>query len=602
MIQESEPVKYPKHLVIIPDGNGRWAQKHGVPILEGHAKGAQTTIDLLEQMERLPIGVITIWGFSTENWSRGEEAFGIMATMQHVIDRKGDDLLEKGMKFKHVGRKDRLPASLLASIEDLESKSGNNVGKTLVLALDYGGRDEIVRAVNQVVGEQVTERSFGDYLDTKGLPDPDLIIRTSGEMRSSGIYPYQGVYAEFVSSPVLFPDFDIKELTRCLNEYSKRQRRFGARLQIDTRSSLDWLKLEETSFESYLSLLAPHLLLAKSKFVDLWRNTRFYRGATSLQEDISMFEGLLQGGKKLRPALAVLGYENFRGEREYREGLLQAAIGYEVIHNSFLIHDDIEDNSALRRGKPTIHEKYRIQHAEQGGTIDHKQYGVAVALNTGSLGPFRALGVLWGIDNRQERIVQAQQWLRSVIEITLQGQRRDLTELPLEQLTEKMVYQIHHQKTAVYTVVGPLTLGAILAGASEKEFGHLNAFGVNLGIAFQIIDDHLGLYGDEGLVGKPVGSDIAEAKKTPHFYQAFKLANPQERELLKSVWGKQDITEAEINWVRELAEKLGVKDNVLQRATLLAQHAKAVIPKFTNDPIIRTLLEDLTDYVVRREI
>lgn len=130
--------------------------------------------------------------------------------------------------------------------------------------------------------------------------------------------------------------------------------------------------------------------------------------------------------------------------------------------------------------------------------------------------------MLWKVPQKADLLAKAQQWLTWVMGTTLQGQRRDLTDIPLVSLSEKLVYEIYHQKTAVYTVVGPLTLGAILAGVSGKQLGHVNAFGVNLGIAFQIIDDHLGLYGDEQVLGKPVGTDLSEAKKPFNF---LKLTN-----------------------------------------------------------------------------
>ncbi len=574
----------PKHLVIIPDGNGRWAQKHNLPIAEGHLKGAQTVRDLLYGMENLDIDVVTIWGFSTENWSRqDQEVDGIMAVMEELIQTEGENLAERGYKFRHVGRKDRMPQSLLQSINQLEERTSDNTGKTLVLALDYGGRDEIIRAVNKVGGQSVDENTFKDFLDTGGLPDPDLIIRTSGEMRTSGMYPYQGAYAEFISSSVLFPDFDQKELARCLAEYGKRSRRFGARLTGAGRATFDWLNLTTPSFGNYITALLPHLDAATASFLTKWKQDKFY-DHSGLQQDIDIYQDLLSGGKKIRPMLTMLGFETFQGEGEFREGVLAAAIGYEVIHNAFLIHDDIMDNSDVRRGKPTV----------------HRNFSIPVGINLGDLGPFKALGVLWDIDNRPDRIVGAQKWLRYVIETTLRGQRRDLTDVALDQLTEKYVYQVHHQKTAVYTIVGPLSLGAILAGASDRDLAHINTFGVNLGMAFQAVDDHLGMFGDEQTLGKSVDSDIKEAKKTLHFVRAFQQADGAERAFLQNVWGKKDITADELEQVRELIIRLGVRDAVLQKADELAIKAKKVIPKITNDPAIGTVLTELTNFVVAR--
>ncbi len=591
----------PRHLVLIPDGNGRWAQKHRLPILEGHIRGAQAIRGILYELENLDIDVVTLWGFSTDNWSRSrEEAMGIMAVMDELIDQEGDRLVEKGYRFRQVGRRDRIPGEVVSKIEDLEQKTSTNTGKVLVLALDYGGRDEIVRAVNKTSGQQVSEESFSAFLDTVGLPDPDLIVRTSGEMRTSGIYPYQGAYAEFVSSPVLLPDFDKVELMKCLEEYSKRQRRFGRRPELLTQAPFDWINLENITFEGLTEALAPEFSRMADTLINQWRQGKFYRNSRGLQEDITMFQELLQGGKKIRPTLVILGFENFAGESEFREGILTAAIGYEIIHNSFLVHDDIMDDSSIRRGRPSVHEQYRGQQERQSGLLDSKQYGVAAALNLGDIGPFHSLGMVWEINNREDRIVRAQKWLRYVIETTLQGQRRDLSGVRLEELTARDVYQIYLQKTAVYTMVGPLTLGAILAGASDKDLAHLNTFGVNLGIAFQMIDDHLGMFGDEQVLGKPIDSDIKEAKKTLHFVKAFQAASLSEQAFLQNVWGKKDITQEELEQARGLIIRLGVRDAVLDRADELATRAKGVIPRITNDLTISNILKELADFVVAR--
>ncbi|QQG43041.1 MAG: di-trans,poly-cis-decaprenylcistransferase [Candidatus Daviesbacteria bacterium] len=601
MPESEEQLNLPKHLVLIPDGNGRWARKHNLPIEAGHFQGAQAIREILYELQDMNVEVVTVWGFSTENWSRSpEESANIMGVMRNLIQIEGERLAEKGIKFRYIGRRDRVPQDLLLEIINLEEKTVTNQGKTFVLALDYGGRDEIIRAVNKVGGQPVDENSFKEFLDTAGLPDPDLIIRTSGEMRTSGILPYQSVYAEFVSSPALLPDFNKNELLKCLNEYSRRQRRFGHRPDSTIRATFSWLNLPENSLDGFMGALLPVLDQTANKFVEQWRQGRFYKNSPA-QEDIDIFQKLLSGGKKLRPALVALGYENFRGEEEFLEGMLTAAISYEIIHNSFLIHDDIMDNSLIRRGQPSVHDQYRALHENQGGVLDSTQYGIAAAINAGDLGPFRALKAVCEIENKPDRIVKAEQWLRYVIETTLQGQRRDLTEIPLDQLTEKYVYQIHHQKTAVYSVVGPLTLGAILAGASEKELAYLNTFGVSLGIAFQIIDDHLGLYGDERVLGKSVVSDTKEAKKTLQFTQAYRLATSQQRQFLKEVWGKQDITIDELAQVRQLIEELGVKEVVLQRADLLAQRAKNVIPQITSDQTMSDILEELTTFVVKRD-
>ncbi len=603
MPEAEAKINLPKHLVIIPDGNVRWAQKRRVSPEEGYAAGIGALKSLLTEVDHLVgIDVVTVWGFSTENWVRPEEErVGVMATVQALIQTEGEDLAQRGYKFRHIGRRDRLPQGLIEDIEKLEQRTAGNSGKTIIMGFDYGGRDEIVRAVNRVGGAVVDQESFKQFLDTAGIPDPDLIIRTSGEVRTSGIYPYQGTYAEFVSSPVLMPDFDRREFYRCLDEYSKRQRNFGTRAEVKHQSPFAWLNLEEESFTGYLQAVGLELDRVTQEVLSNWRAGRFYRRSEVLQEDIQMYQELLTGGKKLRPAIGILAYESYSGESEYRKGMLQAFIGYEMIHNSFLIHDDIEDNSSERRGKPSVHEQYRLKHEESGGLIDHKNYGVGVALNTGSLGAFKALDVLWQIDNRPNRIVEAQRWLRYVIETTLQGQRRDLADIKLDQLTENYVYSVYHQKTAIYTVVGPLVLGAILAGASRKDLAYLNTFGVNLGIAFQMVDDHLGMFGNEEILGKPVDSDVKEGKKTLHFVEAYKRSDASEREVLKKAWGNNDLTQDELKEVQRMIERLGVQDFVLNKAVQLVSQARSVIPEITFDETTRKIFEDMTEFIVKRD-
>lgn len=558
-------------------------------------------LSFADRIDQLGIEVCTFWGFSTENWTRSkEEVDGIFAVTQNMLEENLGEWVARGRRFMHVGRRDRLPPELLGTIKRFEQATAHNRGKTFVLAFDYGGRDEIVRAISKIGGRPVGEEEFENLLDTAGLPRPDLIIRTSGEMRTSGIYPYQAVYAEFVSSQVLFPDFDFKELDYCLREFGRRKRRFGARLETRTEQPFGWLGLQEATFKNFLEAVLPKINNATQLFLGNWRHGRFYR-SLGLQEDVDMYKDLLVGGKKLRAALVVFGFENAGGEPEFRDGVLTAAVGYEVIHNAFLIHDDIMDASPIRRGQPSVHERYRTRHEQGGGMINHSQYGQAIALNTGSLGPLRAQEVLWSIQNKQDRIVEAQKFVRSVIEITLLGQRRDMTEISLGSLTARQVFEICHQKTAVYSVVGPFALGAILAGASRKEVGLINSFGVNLGISFQMIDDHLGLFGSEDIIGKPVGSDLTEAKKTLHFVNAWERADNEQRRFLENVWGNQNVTLEDIDHVKQLVEDLGVRKEVLDTARRLANKARCLVPKISTSLTAAAILDELITFVTERE-
>lgn len=223
----------PKHVVIIPDGNRRWAKERSMKPWEGHAKaGTYDNLNaLFQEAKRLGVKYMSFWGFSTENWKRDKKEVEIIMRLILKGLNEFEEKMESDIRFVHVGRKDRLMNKLVEQIKNLEEKTKNNSGLYVILCLDYGGRDEIVRAVNKIVGEGdklESEEDFSKYLDTKVIPDPDLIIRTGGEIRLSGFMPYQSTYAELYFTDVYYPDFDPVELRRAVSEYSRRQRRFGS--------------------------------------------------------------------------------------------------------------------------------------------------------------------------------------------------------------------------------------------------------------------------------------------------------------------------------------------------------------------------------------
>lgn len=220
----------PQHLVIIPDGNRRWAEEHNLPAWRGHEKGMKNTIELLRAIRQFGIRYCTIWGFSTENWSRNEQE---VSRLMWIFKKSISDLEKEAHKYKvrfhHFGRRDRLPKSLLQKIEKLERDTAHYDDYHLALALDYGGRDELLRAFDKAKreGGKLSENSFSQSLDTKNFPDADLLIRTGGEQRLSGMMPWQGAYAELLFSPNYFPDFGPLELGYALLDFSERSRRFG---------------------------------------------------------------------------------------------------------------------------------------------------------------------------------------------------------------------------------------------------------------------------------------------------------------------------------------------------------------------------------------
>ncbi|MBI4202129.1 MAG: di-trans,poly-cis-decaprenylcistransferase [Chloroflexi bacterium] len=220
-------------MAIIMDGNGRWAQSRGLPRLEGHRAGTDNVNRLLKAVHRHGIQYLTLFAFSTENWSRPqEEVLGLMAILREVVERETPHLHKENVRLRYLGRTDRLTPELHTAIQDALDLTGCNTGLNLNVAFDYGGRDEIIRAIRRILqagisADEVTEEVFRTYLYTDGLPDPDLIIRTGGEQRLSNFLTWQSVYSEYYCSNVFWPDFDEAELERVLEAYSQRKRRFG---------------------------------------------------------------------------------------------------------------------------------------------------------------------------------------------------------------------------------------------------------------------------------------------------------------------------------------------------------------------------------------
>lgn len=223
----------PRHVAVIPDGNRRWAKERGLEPWEGHkvAGSKEHMVALLKAMKDLDVRYFSLWVFSTENWDREKrEVDELFSLFVKLIDSFKDELLREHVRFRHLGRKDRLPASLSRAIDNLEDATAHFTDYHLQLCLDYGGRDELARAINKILKSgvsEVTEQDISRYLDTEGIPDPDLIIRTSGEHRMSGFMPYQGTYAEYYFTSVHFPDFGPEHLQEAVEEFARRKRNFG---------------------------------------------------------------------------------------------------------------------------------------------------------------------------------------------------------------------------------------------------------------------------------------------------------------------------------------------------------------------------------------
>jgi undecaprenyl diphosphate synthase len=232
----------PAHIAVIMDGNGRWAKKRGLPRLAGHQAGTENLRRVIRACVEFGIKYLTIYAFSTENWGRPkEEVDGLLTIIESVIDKELAELHNEGVQLRHIGRLDRLPDNLRAKVESAIELTRNNDRLTIVIAFNYGGRDELVYAFQEMVKngikpEEITEKTISEHLFTKDIPDPDLVIRTSGEMRLSNFLVWQAAYSELYITPVYWPDFDKDELRKALESFCQRNRRFGGLSSEDNKA------------------------------------------------------------------------------------------------------------------------------------------------------------------------------------------------------------------------------------------------------------------------------------------------------------------------------------------------------------------------------
>jgi undecaprenyl diphosphate synthase len=238
MRNELDPDRMPKHVAVIMDGNGRWAKKRLLNRLKGHEKGAEAVRTVVRTARTLNIDALTLYAFSTENWQRPQtEVSGLMFLLRRFLETERRTLMENDIRLHVIGQIDRLPEAVRGDLKAVMAETAVNDKMVLTLALSYGARDEIVEMVRQIAADAqegtidpsaVTPEMVADHLYTRELPDPDLLIRTSGEMRISNFLLWQIAYAEIFFTPTLWPDFGEAEFIRILKDYQRRERRFGA--------------------------------------------------------------------------------------------------------------------------------------------------------------------------------------------------------------------------------------------------------------------------------------------------------------------------------------------------------------------------------------
>ena len=228
----------PKHIAIIMDGNRRWARAKGLPIALGHREGAKTLEKIVRYANKIGLEYITVYAFSTENWKRAQdEVSSLMTLLQNYIDKYSKIADSENIKVQFLGDMSAFSEKMQKGIKDCKDRTKNNTGVTFNIALNYGGRDELVHAVKKIANDlkkekinidDINEDLISNYLYTAGMPDPELMIRTSGELRTSNFLPWQLTYAEFIFVDKNWPDFDEKDLDMAIEEFQKRHRKFGA--------------------------------------------------------------------------------------------------------------------------------------------------------------------------------------------------------------------------------------------------------------------------------------------------------------------------------------------------------------------------------------
>ena len=231
--KDALPAKIPIHIGIIMDGNGRWALSRGLPRMAGHRAGTENLRRIIEACIEFGIKYLTIYAFSTENWGRpSEEVQGLMKIFENVIDNELQELHDQGVQLRHIGRLDRVRPSFRKKVLQAIEKTRSNDRLVLNIAFNYGGRDEIVCAIQSMIRDgihpdDVSDSTVSKYLFTAGVPDPDMIIRTSGELRGSNFLIWQGAYSEWYFPATYWPDFDRLELLKAIEEFNQRERRYG---------------------------------------------------------------------------------------------------------------------------------------------------------------------------------------------------------------------------------------------------------------------------------------------------------------------------------------------------------------------------------------
>lgn len=316
--------------------------------------------------------------------------------------------------------------------------------------------------------------------------------------------------------------------------------------------------------------------------------------AQELTRDILSF---LKGGKRLRAGLVKLGYELSGGKSVKR--VLPIAAATEVLHGAFLIHDDIIDRGEVRHGRETVHIKY--QNLLDNRKRDNAHFGESMGIVVGDIAFFETSRLIIESNLSPEIKNRVLGEMTNVALDTGYGEALDVKLSNFPKITQRDVLKIHELKTAFYTFIGPLAYGAIAAGANSAVLGAIREYGFPIGIAFQLQDDILGMFGDEKTLGKPVTSDMKEGKNTLLYLEAKKRGTNKEKIILARVWGNSNVTNKEVRQVRDIIKKTGALDHSINMARHLVKQGKKAIPRLSQNPKYREILITLADYIITRE-
>lgn len=316
-------------------------------------------------------------------------------------------------------------------------------------------------------------------------------------------------------------------------------------------------------------------------------------------EMVKALKSFSEGSKEVRGALITLGYRC--GGQKINGEILKAAVAADIIHSAALIADDIMDQSNLRRGRLAMHKFYEEKIARKYLTNDPKHFGYSMAFNLSLTAIFYAEKIFTNVALDVERVKKAQYLMNSYLVDTTFGQGIDVARQGNLTTSEEDILLIHKLKTALYTISGPLTVGGVLGGVTEKQIAAMNEFGDKVGVAFQLRDDELGLFGSQEEIGKPVDSDLKEGKNTLLFVKAFANANTKQRKILKDAFGNSNVTEKQLEKVREVVEATGARQLSWQMAQELVVKGKEFVPQITTDAKLQETLYNLADFMVKRQ-